>query len=79
MGAYKTIELTDGSEWGCNIEGEGVFMRRADGTWMQQTGTAQTPRFQDAESFSRYLHAHFPDPSGGKLPSMKRRSAKGWM
>jgi hypothetical protein len=55
MNNFKTIELSDGSEYACNKEREGVFERRNDGTWQQLTGTGQTPRFQSAAHFRRWL------------------------
>lgn len=65
----RTITLKDGQEWACNQEGEGVFSRRADGTWKQRTGTGQTPHFQTAQKFSRYIHANY-EPNGERLPRM---------
>lgn len=78
MASFLTIELTDGSEWACNREREGIFSRRPDGTWQQHTGTGQTPRFRDASHMSRYLHQAFRSRTGEPLPPMRRGSARGW-
>jgi len=75
-GAYRSILLADGQEWACNREGEGIFSRRSDGTWVQHTGTSQTPRFRSARSLSRYVHEHYRDNMGGALPRMTK--ALGW-
>lgn len=53
--AFQTIELNDGTEYACNRDGEGVFLRRHDGTWAQLTGTGQTPVFQSARHFRLWL------------------------
>lgn len=77
MNNYRTIEMTDGSEWACNRLGEGVFSRRADGTWQQHTGTGQTPTFRTATAFSRYVRKNF---GVGQVDgaTMKRGSGRNW-
>jgi len=72
----RIIELTDGSEWACNGEGEGVFSRRSDGSWQQHAGTSQTPRFTTAQKFSRHIHATYRTGEGGMLPRMQ--ASRGW-
>ena len=68
----RIIRLSDGSEWACNREGEGLFSRRQDGTWQQHEGTGQTGRpFQTPQQFSRYVHARYRDGHLAKrLPRM---------
>lgn len=43
----------EGKEYFTNHQGEGVFTRRADGTWAQSVGTCQGFRSQAA--FRRYV------------------------
>lgn len=50
-----------GKEVSTNDEGRGVFVRRADGQWQQQTGTAQTPKFYDAKQFARWVRSNWDD------------------
>ena len=78
MNTYRTIELTDGSEWACNRLGEGVFSRKGDGTWQQHTGTEQTPTFRTPAALSRYVRTNYRAGNGDDLPGMKRGSARGW-
>lgn len=73
---FKLIELADGSEWACNRERQGVFSRRADGSWQQHTGTGQTPRFRDARHLSRWVHERFRDNMGERQPRMV--GSRGW-
>lgn len=73
---YKTIQLQDGSEWACNRNGEGIFLRRPWGTWVQQTGTGQTPRFKTAQALSRYVHANYRNHMGERLGRMI--GSQGW-
>lgn len=75
MNTYRVIVLSDGQEWACNKEGEGVFKRR-NGNWHQYTGTGQTPTFKTPQTFSRYIHARYRNGDGEKLPRMK--SHRGW-
>ena len=35
--------------------GEGLFARRADGTWQQQLGHSQTPGFRSEAQFRRWV------------------------
>lgn len=72
----KTITLKGGEQWACNGNGEGVFSRKADGTWQQYTGTGQTPTFTHAQQFSRYVHANYRDRDGNPLPRMT--AGAGW-
>ena len=79
--AYMTIELADGREWACEASrgasyGEGIFARRADGTWRQHAGHGQTPAFHSPQSLSRYVHARYRDHMGERLPRML--SSRGW-
>lgn len=74
----RIIELTDGTEWACNRDGEGVFSRKADGSWQQHTGTGQAGPFGTARAFSAHVHANYGDWDGAPLPAMKRGSARGW-
>lgn len=72
---FRTILLKDGSEWACEstrlgVVGYGVFLRRPDGTWQQQTGTGQTPAFRTAQQFSRFVHKHYRNSDGSPLPRM---------
>ena len=55
----KSITLSDGTEYACNKEGQGVFLRRYDGTWAQQTGTGQTPTFTSPDQFRRRLAGRY--------------------
>lgn len=72
----RIIELTDGSEWACNGEGEGVFSRDRDGSWRQHTGTGQAGPFASAQVFSRHVHANYSSNMGERLPRM--RGSRGW-
>lgn len=47
-----------------NQEQEGIFTRRADGTWLQHTGTGQTPKFKSAAHLASWLRRHYSDPTG---------------
>ena len=51
--------ITGTDEWACNQRGEGVFIRKTDGTWHQMAGTGQTPMFRDSVTFRRFLRSHF--------------------
>lgn len=70
------LGLTDGTEWACNGEGEGVFSRAKDGSWRQHTGTGQAGPFRTAAAFSRHVHATYRSNDGERLPRM--RSSRGW-
>ena len=77
----RAIVLADGSEWACERSrgesaGYGVFSRRSDGTWLQHTGTGQTPAFRKAAQLSRYVHGRYRDQYGDSLPRMVRST--GW-
>jgi hypothetical protein len=78
MTSMKTIELTDGSEWACNREGEGIFSRRADGTWQQHTGTSQAGPFRSPAALSQRVRRDYLRSNGEALPGMRRGSARGW-
>lgn len=73
---YKFITLKSGEVFACNRDGEGVFQKRFDGTWIQHRGTSQTPVFTTPAAFSRYLHANVRDSQGEKLSRMS--NSYGW-
>ncbi len=72
---FRSIELSDGSEWACetgkaregghHAGGRGVFSRRFDGTWQQHVGTGQTPLFKSAAHFRRWLAGRYLDKGAG--------------
>jgi hypothetical protein len=76
MNSFKVITLQDRSEWACNKEGEGVFTRQQDGTWLQHRGTGQTPLFKTAQQLSRYIRSKFTGYDMEPLPKMVKSS--GW-
>ena len=44
-----------------NQQHEGIFTRRYDGTWMQHTGTGQTPHFRSSAHLGRWLRRYYRD------------------
>lgn len=64
--AYQAIELNDGTTYACNKEGQGVFLRRYDGTWGQLRGTGQTPTFKSPQQFRRWLGRNFNTVGGAR-------------
>lgn len=76
MNTYRTITLADGTEYACNREGQGLFLRRSDGSWSQSRGTSQTPTFRTPAALSRYVHTNCRTASGEPLPRMVQKS--GW-
>jgi hypothetical protein len=53
------VELANGVELACNREFEGLFSRRADGTWQQHVGTGDAPRFRDPRHMITWARTHF--------------------
>lgn len=57
-GSFPLRALTpDGTEWAVNRDHEGLFSRRADGTWQQHVGTCDFSA-RTREEFSRKLRQH---------------------
>jgi hypothetical protein len=52
-----TIKLVNGTiqDYATNTSGEGVFIRKSDGTFRQTSGTCQTPIFTTAQQFRKWL------------------------
>lgn len=57
--AFQSVTLSDNTEYACNREGQGVFLRRYDGTWAQLVGTGQTPTFTSPQQFRRWLGGRY--------------------
>lgn len=55
----RTGQFT-GVEVFTNRDGEGVFTRRADGSYQQHIGTSQTPGFRSATQLAAWLRRNFP-------------------
>lgn len=74
-----TVELIDGSEYACNEDREGVFKRRADGTFQQMVGTSDTPRFPSPGHMLQWIRANLKNRNtdDGTFPRVKRGSASG--
>lgn len=60
-----------------NPEGEGIFTRRADGTYHQHTGTSQTPTFRNARHLAQWLRAHYPDEAQAYAAQRRAERQKG--
>lgn len=78
---YNVVELSNGVELACNGEFRGVFLRRPNGDWQQQTGTGQTPRFRSPEHFMRWVRSHWdcsPTYDGKPHAWRARRLPGGW-
>lgn len=73
-GCYQSITMSDGAEWGCNAEGEGLFHRRPDGTWCQDTGTGQTPAFSNPQHLRKWLTGRYIESGSG----LRMVGSSGW-
>ncbi len=75
------VDLRNGVELACNNEFQGVFLRKRDGSWQQQAGTGQTPRFRDPSHFMKWIRAHWDlteTHEGKPHPWRARRMPGGW-
>jgi hypothetical protein len=59
------VTMKSGKEYCTNEQGQGVFQRMKDGSWLQQRGNMQAPggnkKFTSERAFVSYLKKQFSD------------------